>query len=78
MRISLDKVAKDITYDKVISQFKSLDKELLVNATKDKWKVFLEKINKRNLEGRQLSLFEITTNQNSLSLALANKALELT
>jgi hypothetical protein len=63
MRISVDKIAKDMIYNEIISQIKVLDKKMLANVTKDKWNEFLEKMNKGNLEKAQLSLFKITANQ---------------
>jgi hypothetical protein len=48
-----------------------LDEKMLVNVTEDKWKMFLGKMNKRNSETKQLSLFEIMTNQPSSSLTSA-------
>jgi len=73
MRISTYKVAKDMTYNEIVNQIKSLDEKMLVNITEDKWKVFLGKMNKRNSETKQLSLFEIMTNQPSSFLTLAEK-----
>jgi len=73
MRISIDKVAENISYNEIINQIKSLDKRILVNITEDKWKVFLGKMNKRNSETKQLSLFQIMTNQPSSSLSSAEK-----
>jgi N-6 DNA Methylase len=65
MRISIDKVAKDMSYNEIINQIKSLDKKMLVNITEDKWKMFVEEMNKRNSGTKQLSLFEITANRSS-------------
>lgn len=60
MRISVDKIAKDITYARIVNQIKTLNEKMLVNMTEDKWKVFLETINKGNSGERQLLLFETT------------------
>ena len=73
MRISTYKVAKDMTFNEIVNQIKSLDEKMLVNITEDKWNVFLGKMNKRNYETKQLSLFEIMTNQPSSFLTLAEK-----
>lgn len=73
MRISIDKVAKDMSYNEIANQIKSLDEKMLVNVTEDKWKIFLGKMNKRNSETKQLSLFEIVTNQPSSFLTSAEK-----
>jgi hypothetical protein len=67
MRICIDKVAKDMSYNEIVNQIKSLDEQMLVNVTEDKWKIFLGKMNKRNSETKQLSIFEIMTNQPSSS-----------
>lgn len=73
MRISVDRVAKDMSYNEIINKIKSLDKRMLVNITEDKWKVFLEKMSKGNSGTKQLSLFQIMTNQPSSSLSSAEK-----
>jgi len=73
MRISTDKVAKDMTFNEIVHQIKSLDEKMLVNVTEDKWKVFLEKMNKGNNETKQLSLFEIMANQPSPSSTSAGE-----
>lgn len=61
MRIAIDKVAEDFTYDKIIDQIKSLSEKMLVNITEDRWNVFLEKTNKGNVKEKQFSLLEIAT-----------------
>jgi hypothetical protein len=71
MRISIDKVAKDMSYNEIVNQIKSLDEKMLANVTEDKWKIFLGKMNKRNSETKQLSIFEIVTKQPSSSLTSA-------
>ena len=58
MRISLENIANDITFDEIITQIESLDMNTPV-ITKDNWDVFLEKIRKEDLTEKQLSLFEI-------------------
>lgn len=73
MRISTDKVAKDMTYNEIVNQIKSLDEKMLVNVTEDKWEIFLGKMSKGNSGTKQLSLFEIMTNQPSSSLTSAEK-----
>ena len=55
MRISLENIANDITFDEIINQIKSLDRNMLI-ITKDDWNIFLEKIEKKDLE-KQLPLF---------------------
>jgi len=62
MRIGIDKIARDMTYDKIINQIKTLNGKMLVNLTEEKWSAFLEKMNRGNPETRQLSLFEIIAN----------------
>jgi hypothetical protein len=71
MRISIDKVSKDMSYNEIVNQIKSLDEKMLANVTEDKWKIFLGKMNKRNSETKQLSIFEIVTKQPSSSLTSA-------
>jgi len=71
MRISIDKVAKDMSYNEIVNQIKSLNEKMLANVTEDKWKIFLGKMNKRNSETKQLSIFEIVTKQPSSSLTSA-------
>jgi hypothetical protein len=71
MRICIDKVAKDMSYNEIVNQIKSLDEKMLVNVTEDKWEIFLGKMSKRNSETKQLSIFEIMTNQPSSSLTSA-------
>jgi len=73
MRISIDKIAKDMTYDKITDQIESLNENMLVNVTEDKWEVFLEKMNKGNSETKQLSLFEIMANPPSPFLTSTKK-----
>jgi len=56
MRISLENIANDITFDEIINQIKSLDTNMLI-ITKDDWNIFLGKIKKKDLKEEQLSLF---------------------
>jgi hypothetical protein len=58
MRLSVDKVAGDMTYDEITEQIKSLNETMLVNLNEDKWIVFREHFNKR--EANQTSLFLFT------------------
>jgi len=58
MRISIDRVAGDMTYDDIINQIKFLDKTMVVNITEEKWNYFLKKMSKTSLKEGQLSLFK--------------------
>lgn len=40
MRLTIDKVARDMTYDEIVTQIKSLDKTMLVNVNEDIWNTF--------------------------------------
>jgi hypothetical protein len=55
MRLSVDKVAGDMTYDEITEQIKLLNETMLINLSEDKWIVFREQFNKR--EANQTSLF---------------------
>lgn len=55
MRLSVDKVAGDMTYDEITEQIKLLNETMLVHLSEDKWIVFREQFNKR--EANQISLF---------------------
>jgi hypothetical protein len=58
MRLSVDKVADDLTYDEIINQVKFLDKAMLVHVNEDGWIVFRERFtNEKNKEENQPSLF---------------------
>jgi len=58
MRISIDRVAGDMTYDDIINQIKFLDKTMVVNITEEKWNYFHKKMSKTSLKEGQLSLFK--------------------
>lgn len=64
MRLSVDKVAIDMTYDEIITQIKSLDETMLVNVNKDAWNIF-RKQNKQMKIRREI-------NQPSLFLCQKN------
>lgn len=58
MRLSIDKVADDMTYNKVVNQIRLLDETMLVNISEDKWIVFREQFNKTKCrKENQMSLF---------------------
>ncbi|MBI3813261.1 MAG: hypothetical protein HY279_02170 [Nitrospinae bacterium] len=63
MRISIDKIAKDISYDEITNQIKLLEEEMLVDATEDRWNVFVEKIDKITSEEEYPLLFEMSKNK---------------
>ncbi len=58
MRISIDRVAGDMTYDDIINEIKFLDKTMVVNTTEEKWNYFIKKMSKTSLKERQLPLFK--------------------
>nr|CBH39310.1 hypothetical protein BSM_27880 [uncultured archaeon] len=60
-----------VMYNEIVNQIKSLDEKIRVNVTEDKWEIFLEKMSKGNSGTKQLSIFEIMTNQPSSSLTSA-------
>jgi hypothetical protein len=55
MRLSVDKVAGEMTYDEITEQIKLLNETMLVHLSEDKWIVFREQFNKH--EANQTSLF---------------------
>ena len=63
MRINLQNIANDITFDEIITQIKSMDMNIPI-ITKDNWDTFLAKIEKNNSTEKQLSLFEINLPKN--------------
>lgn len=73
MRVSIDKIAKDMTYDEILNKIISLNDKLLVHVNNEKWNLFLENINKENSIEKQLSLFEITTKQSSQVIEMEEK-----
>ncbi len=58
MRLKVDKVVGDMTYDEIIKQIKLLNETMLVNLSEDRWIAFREQFNKR--EPNQPSLFLFT------------------
>ena len=73
MRISIDKIAKDMTYDEILNKIISLNDKLLVHVNNEKWNLFLENINKENSIGKQLSLFKITIKHSSQVIEMEEK-----
>jgi hypothetical protein len=59
MRLSIDRVADDMTYDEIADQIKSLDETMLVNVSEDAWNIFCRQNKKMEIarEINQPSLF---------------------
>ena len=57
MRLSVDKVAYDMTYDEIVNQIKSLDEIMLVHVSREAWTNFYKQFTVKNKEEDQPSLF---------------------
>ncbi|MBI5056756.1 MAG: N-6 DNA methylase [Nitrospirae bacterium] len=58
MRLDINQVACDMTYEEIAARIESLDKTMLVNVNEDKWITFREQFaDVKDKEGNQPSLF---------------------
>ncbi len=57
MRLSIDKVAHDMTYDKIVNQIKLLNETMLVHVSRDAWINFCKQFAEKSREENQPSLF---------------------
>ena len=62
MRIDLNKVAEDLTFDQVKDLLKNLPQHISVQLTEDRWEKFLSKNKEESVEQEQYSLFESISN----------------
>jgi hypothetical protein len=62
MRIALNKVAEDLTFDQVRDLLKNLPQNISVQLTEDRWEKVLSKNKEESVEQEQYSLFESISN----------------
>lgn len=58
MRLSLNEVAEDLTFDQIKNIIKDLPTNIPIHLTKNEWDAFLTKDENKRLKPKQLSLFE--------------------